>query len=185
MDEAKQYLLDVGCRQQTLLASPLFQRIGRDLITARQSNLNELGERHIDQILAAFAESGLPARQEIRDTSGIHTIKDLLDSSRRRVARGQELEWTLSAYLIYLPNQDTWENRFGERFSYADICESLLADDLESGACGGTHRLYTLARALQAGKGLNFLDDDLTSRIQDRLNNVVNVLAKTQSSEGA
>lgn len=106
---------------------------------------------HVDKILAVFGETGITVETAIQlEDGGEATVADLL---RDAVARFQidqgELEWTSVALASYLPRQQCWVNRFGEKFAFDDVVEALTRRDFGDGSCYGAHALYALAYILR------------------------------------
>ncbi|WP_145109643.1 hypothetical protein [Gimesia panareensis] len=184
-DIALKNIIDFDVRRDTISNLPLFERFpGGDILSKRQISNELVGERHPDQILASLAEAMTPKEQIIRDSFGVFTVEKLLTSSRNRFILSQELEWSFLAYLLYLPDCPVWQNRFGERISYEDICKRLLESQMGSGGCTGTHRLFVLTKALYINNRYNFLSAKMIKRIHKRLNEAVSQLAQTQLQAG-
>jgi hypothetical protein len=59
-----------------------------------------------------------------------------------------EATWTLMAYSTYLPLDAGWTARDGSAWTIDRIVEMEADQEIDSSPCGGTHRLYGLALAL-------------------------------------
>jgi hypothetical protein len=57
------------------------------------------------------------------------------------------------AFATYLPEDETWEASNGEKWDLSRVIKMELDADLHSSACGGSHRLYGLATAVNRYRG--------------------------------
>lgn len=140
---------------------------------------------HIDDLLSACAEIGLPLSSPVKAADCDGTILDLLHDSVLRFQWDQELEWTLDAFARYLPPNRTWVNRFGERFSFDKCCRRLLEQPIGRGACYGTHTPYTLAVVLACDEQIRILSEECRMAVQQRLEQVATMLHNSQRPNGA
>lgn len=108
-------------------------------------------EGHCDQLLKAFAESGVGSDHMLTTSSGrVACVRDVMADSMARFSLGQELEFTLIAYSRWLPPAHCWNNRFGERFCFDDVVNALLQEPIGKGACQGCHSPYSLVSVFLA-----------------------------------
>jgi hypothetical protein len=111
-------------------------------------------EGHCDQVLKVLGECGIPASEAI--TTAAHRrgmVADLLGDSMARFSLLQELEFSACAFARWLPPTRSWENRFGERFTFDDLVRALVEQPLGRGSCQGCHVPYALTSILLASQG--------------------------------
>ncbi|MFM8735476.1 MAG: hypothetical protein ACKOC8_09810 [Pirellulales bacterium] len=121
-----------------------------------------MGQGHPDQWLgylsqcgvadtdAAGLVGGLPLDSPLVVGGRSFTLADLLDQATHDIRPGQECTWTLMALSAYLPPDATWTAGDGTAWSTERVVEMEADADIFSAACGGAHRLYALAAALDA-----------------------------------
>jgi hypothetical protein len=125
-----------------------------------------LGAGHVDQLLSAFADAGVPLSTPIVPGSGeVGTVEDLLADSLMRFSLSQEMEFTGAAFARWLPPSNEWQNRFGETYSLDSIADVLCDRPLGTGACDGTHVPYAMAILLQVDREHDVLSDEETSAL--------------------
>ncbi len=73
-----------------------------------------------------------------------YTLMDFVrqTQARVRVTEAQELSWAIIAIGQCLGTDAQWTNRFGEPLRFEDLVRYELDQEIESAACGGTHRLF-------------------------------------------
>jgi hypothetical protein len=108
------------------------------------------GESHRDVMLSTFAEIGLPLSTTV-DTGGeSFTLRDLLrDSVETFNPHEKEIAWTANAYSLYMRRMKGWTTRDGERFTFDDLADSLLARNLSQESCGGTHIMMAITTLIR------------------------------------
>jgi hypothetical protein len=142
------------------------------------------GESHPDQLVACLGRAGVSPDCAFETTEGSVTVATLLESSRRLFVLDQELPWSVTAYLSYLPNHSEWENRFGERISYQDIAQRLVTQEFGAGSCAGTHNLFALAYLLRANEQFAFLNSPTERACREHLKEASTILIRTISKNG-
>jgi hypothetical protein len=145
-------------------------------------------EAHVGQMLSILAELGTPLATELTTSDGSATLADVVADSVANFTWDQELYWIGQALVMYLPpEQVSWENKFGESFSFEALAERLLsAPPGESGPCGGTHALYTLAVMLQAQlHHPGVLCQTLETKIEQYMRAASIALTASQSPDGS
>ncbi len=141
---ALQWLLNGGSLRGFVL-EPTPQ--GLDVVTEPGSLT---GQGHEDQWLAVFSQCGLGLEQPIRWQGETYTLGDMLRRTQWDVEEGMELSWTLIALSRYLPPGTQWKNHHGETWTVERAVAWEAEQDLDSSACGGTHRLIGMTMALRA-----------------------------------
>ena len=142
---ALDYLLEGGTLQGWKL------RPGKNGITALVEEGSTLGQGHQDQWLGYLSQcgnSGIPLETPLIVGETSATVNDLLRQAQADLHAGQEATWTLMAFATYLQEDDKWETSNGETWDLSRVIEMELDADLHSSACGGSHRLYGLATAV-------------------------------------
>lgn len=117
-----------------------------------------MGQGHPDQWLGYLSQcgvahgrgQGVPLTTPIRAGNRDYTLADLLARAQRDIRPGQEATWTLMALSTWLPTDTTWKAGDGTAWSVERVVAMEADADIFSAACGGAHRLYGLACALDA-----------------------------------
>ena len=114
---------------------------------------SKTGQGHPDQWLGYLSQTGLDPKTKIVVGGKDYTINDLLTQALWDLTPGMEATWTLMA--VGNPNywdlNKSWTSRNGQTWTVEDLAkmegtESSAA--IVGGSCGGTHRLYALAMAV-------------------------------------
>ena len=123
----------------------------RVLTSGEPLKVSTNSEGHCDQLLKVLAECEIPGSEAVITAAGRHkTVADLVRDSLSRFSLFQELEFTSIAYARWLPPVSSWENRFGERFTFDDLVQALVATPIGKGSCQGCHVPYALASIMLA-----------------------------------
>jgi hypothetical protein len=107
---------------------------------------------HPDQWLGYLSQCGLggiPLDTAVVVGGRRFTVEDLLTQAQADIRPGQEATWTLMALTAYLPPDAAWTSSDGQRWTTERVVRMEAEADIPSSACGGTHRLYALARAVR------------------------------------
>ena len=110
------------------------------------------GQGHPDQWLGYLSQCGLtgiPLDTRLVVGGRDYTVRDLLEQAQADVRPGREATWTLMGLATYLPPDTSWRASDGETWTTERVVEMEAEADLSTSACGGAHRLYGLALALQ------------------------------------
>jgi hypothetical protein len=142
---------------------------------------------HRDQTLAALAESGVGLDVPLEAEDGTFEVGDLLRTSLDEFHLGQEeISWTASAYIAYLPPQTTWQNRYGERFSFDRLVEEIMQQSLTKESCGGTHLVMALTKAARVDhEVMAILDPEVRERLVGYLRGKVSEAVGSQLEDGS
>jgi hypothetical protein len=108
------------------------------------------GQGHPDQWLGYLAECGFSPDETIQVDGEFFTIANLVEQAEWDVPRNvsQEYSWTLMALSAYRPPDYTWTASDGQQWSIERLVDIEAEHDLATSACGGCHRLFALASAL-------------------------------------
>lgn len=109
------------------------------------------GQGHRDQWLAVMAVVGLPLETPCTFGGRDYQWRDVLSQALWDVPRNveQEFSWTVAGVSYYLPSDFEWPARDGNRWSLAQLVQIEADASLQLAACGGTHRLTGLAKAVK------------------------------------
>lgn len=150
------------------------------------------GQGHPDQWLGYLSQCSLesmPLETEIAVGDRRFRVSDLVEQAKHDVRPGQEATWTLMALATYLPHDAVWTSGDGESWSLERLAEMEAAADLAESACGGSHRLYGLAVALNrylAATGL--AADQLTggwAAAEERIQEGIEAARRYQQADGS
>jgi hypothetical protein len=122
---------------------------------------SKMGQGHPDQWLGYLSQCGLSLDDKVQVGAETFTVRDMLTQAQWDIYDGMEGTWTLMAFSGYLPLDTEWTAKDGEKWNIQRLAKMEAAQDLANSACGGTHRMYALAVALDtylAGGGK--LSDD-------------------------
>ena len=141
-------------------------------------------QHHKDQFLHLMAMGGVALNAQLLLREGSFTVSDLLEASLREVTVRGEHSWTVPAYTTYLAPGRKWSNKYGEQLSLQRLSEVLLTEKSE--ACGGTHRLFAIAKVVDAGRRhKQIVSDDLLARLSKELDSSAAELATEQHESGS
>jgi hypothetical protein len=110
---------------------------------------SKTGQGHPDQWLGYLSHCQLAPDQPIVVQGETRRLQELLDQARWDIRDGQECSWTLMALSTYLPSGEKWKAKDGQEWDLERIIAFETAQDLNTSACGGTHRMYGIALGLQ------------------------------------
>lgn len=114
---------------------------------------SKTGQGHPDQWLGYLSQTGVKPTDKIVVGGKDYTINDLLTQALWDLTPGMEATWTLMA--VGNPNywnlNQSWKSRNGKTWTVEELA-AMEGDETKSiivgGSCGGTHRLYALAMAV-------------------------------------
>jgi len=134
---------------------------------------DKMGQGHSDQWLGYLSDCHLSLDEQIVVEGEKHTIADYIDQAQLDVYKNpiQEYSWTLMALTAYYPTDYTWKAGDGSEWNIEKLVEIELGHNLESSACGGSHRMTGLTMAFNrhvaAGKPVTGVWKKLQDRIQE------------------
>jgi len=117
-----------------------------------------LGQGHPDQWLGYLSQcgvaaggrpAGIPLDTPLQIAGRGFTVGDLLTQAKHDIRPGQEATWTLMALAAWEPDA-VWTAGDGAPWTVERVVAMEADADIVSAACGGAHRLYGLAAALDA-----------------------------------
>jgi hypothetical protein len=136
-------------------------RLGSHGVAAIVEEGSTMGQGHPDQWLGYLAQcgvgeadgrlvGGIPLDTPLTVGGRTMTIADLLAQACHDIRDGQEATWTLMALAAWMPPDASWTAGDGARWTTERVVRMESAADIPSAACGGAHRLYGLAVAVDA-----------------------------------
>lgn len=163
---------------------PKTQRTG---VTARLEPGSYVGQGHPDQWLAIFAMANVPLETEVMVGDTQRTILDWARQAQVDVVNNllNEYSWTLIGLTHYFPNEPRWETASGTMVSWEALVEAELTNDINSSACGGTHRLGGLVRALAAKQKLGLPDSPVWQEAQQVVSQAIENGRMNRSRDGS
>lgn len=89
------------------------------------------------------------------------------------------------AFAKYVPPRTAWTNVGGEQIDFSTLVGALLAVDLNSEKCGGTHVFEALALIEQADRKQPILDEATRARLEEYLKATLEQIVKSQKADGS
>ena len=150
---------------------------------------SKTGQGHEDQWLGYLSQAGLPLDRSIVVGEQTYTVRDLLTQAQWDIYDGMEATWTLMAFSTYLPLDTEWTAKDGTTWTIPRMVEMEAAQNLDESACGGSHRLYGLAVALERyrenGGELKPDGDGPWEKAQRKIDDAISTARKFQQPDGS
>ncbi len=150
---------------------------------------SKTGQGHPDQWLGYLSQCGLGLDDTIKVGGETFTVRDLMTQAQWDIYDGMEATWTLMALSAYLPSDVKWTSKDGSEWTIDRLVRMEAAQDLDSSACGGTHRLYALATALDnhlaAGGKLSDDPADTWNQTNAKIQNAIAAAREYQQPDGS
>jgi hypothetical protein len=109
---------------------------------------SKTGMGHPDLWLGYLSQCGLRLDEPLVVGGEKFKVEDLLTQAEWDIYPGMEATWTLMAFATYLPMDAQWTAKDGSEWTVDRIVDMESDQKIEESPCGGTHRLYALALAL-------------------------------------
>ncbi len=113
------------------------------------ANLGVGLQGHQAQLLAIFAQNGVPMDYPLIVGNRRFKVADLVQSEMLACKAGEELTFTLIGLSHYLPTDTKWRSEDGQQWDFERLVREELSQPVVGAACGGTHRLMGLSFALR------------------------------------
>jgi hypothetical protein len=148
---------------------------------------DKMGQGHQDQWLGYLSDCHLPLDEPIVVEGEKHTIADYIDQAKLDVHKNtiQEYSWTLMALTAYYPTDYTWKAGDGSEYSIAKLVEVELGHNLDSSACGGTHRMTALTMAFNRHVAAGNTVTGVWKKLEDRIAECVEKAREYQNPDGS
>lgn len=163
---------------------PSTQRTG---VTARLEPGSYVGQGHPDQWLAIFAMANVPLETEVMVGDTRRTLLDWGRQAQADVVYNllNEYSWTLIALTHYFPSEPQWATADRTTVSWEAMVEAELTNEINTSACGGTHRLSGIVRALAAHQRLGLPDSPVWQEARQVVDRAIDNARVNRSRDGS
>ncbi len=185
---AVDYLLGGGqLRGWQLEAGPVNPATGRRGLRAVVDPGSKTGQGHYDQWLGYMSGCDLPPETPIVYAGETYTLADLLAQTELDSYRNadREFSWTLMGLTLYHPSDYTWTAGDGSTWSIPKLVEIEAGHDLNTSACGGTHRLVGLTLALNRHIAQGGKIEGPWAAAQQKIQQAIETAKKYQNPNGS
>ncbi len=104
------------------------------------------------QLLAVLGQLAVPVTYELRVGQQRGTVADLVSCEKQTCRAGQDQSLKLLGLSCYVPDDETWQNDFGEDWSLERLVEEELSRTVAIDDSAATSRLLGLSYAVDARK---------------------------------
>ena len=150
---------------------------------------SKTGQGHEDQWLGYLSQCGLSPEEPIVVAGQPYKVQDLITQAQWDLYEGMEATWTLMAFSTYLPPDAEWTAKDGSSWNLERIVGMEAAQDLGDSACGGTHRMYGLAvamnRYLAAGGKLTDSTEGAWQQAHKKIRDAISAAKQFQQPDGS
>ena len=169
------------------LGRTLLPATGRRGVLARLEPGSYIGQGHPDQWLAVFAMAELPSDTPVQVGGETLSVLDWARQAQYDVPNNllNEFSWTLIGLTHYLPDEASWVAAGNETISWELLVEAELTYDIDTSACGGTHRLAGIVRALHAKDRLGMPDSEVWNKARALVARSIENGKQNRSANGA
>ena len=145
------------------------------------------GQGHSDQWFAILAQTNLNLELPIIIQEKSHLLDDFLQQVKLDVPFNpeQEWSWTLIGLTNYLPTSAKWIAGDGNSWSVEKLVEAESQQELNSSACGGTHRLIGVSMALDKGKSEQRKMNQIWQDADMMVRNAASLAKQYQNADGS
>ena len=110
---------------------------------------SKTGQGHPDQWLGYMSQCGDVKPDAPMIVGGKkYQVLDLMKEAQWQLFDGEEASWTLMGAVTYLPLDAKWTAKDGSKWTFERLVAMEASHKLGEGGCGGSHRLYALAIAV-------------------------------------
>ncbi len=131
------------------------QTIFNHRMNAISPNVGGGVQGHDGQFLAILAQSGVSSQYPITVNQKRYTVADLVQFEMAHCKPKTELTFRLIGLGYYLGTKQSWRSRDRQVWNVERLLAEELAQPINGAACGGTHRLMGIYRALEQRKEEN------------------------------
>ena len=104
---------------------------------------------HPGQFLAMLALSRVGSTYPMKVGGKDLMIANLVKYEKWSCVSGTELSFKLIGLMNYLKSDETWTNRYGEKWTLERLLKEEIEEPIIGETCGGTHRLYAISYAVK------------------------------------
>jgi hypothetical protein len=102
---------------------------------------------HYGQFIAMLAQSRVPVDYMLKTNGKEFTIKDLVEHEKQGCQPRSELTFKLIGLMHYSKSDVQWTNAYG-KWNIERLIKEEIEQPIQGETCGGTHRLFSLAYAV-------------------------------------
>lgn len=155
-------------------------------VKARLDPGSSVGQGHVDQWIAICAMCDLPPETSIQLGDEMFTVEDWARQAQYDVSENylDEYGWTLIALTHYLPEETSWVAKDGNTYTLEDLLDSEIQLDLATAACGGTHSLAGVVRALDLKEKANLPDSESWTNARALVDDCIDRARRFRASDG-
>lgn len=144
-------------------------------------------EAHPGQVLSILGTIGVSKSREIQPPGGPpstlgEAVEDLCSNF---ILDDEEIYWHAIALAIYVLPDRSWQNRYGELFTFDILANELLSRSSEGSACAGTHRMIALAVLYRVHQQVAILDNTTEKALKCELAIASKNLVSNQDVNGS
>jgi hypothetical protein len=164
--------------------SQAIYRVRDGFPVVRSSQGSADAEQHAAQFLAYFALLKVQPETPIRCQDQEFNIDDLVKGAIWNFDARDETSWVLIALSYYRSFNVQCKNKYGDTFDI-DRLVRLTLDENSRLPCGGTHRLFSLAYALECAKEQGVKDSRLWDEVSKCLKDATVRAKASQLADGS
>lgn len=162
---------------------PLLGRGPRGVLVRWGDNPSE--SQHPDHWLACLSEAGIARDTLVTTPQGRLKFADALEQAAYSFDPNHlEIEWSGLSFVLWMPPQSRWVNREGREVGFDQMAQELIRPKPKTGACAGTHRLYTLMALLRMDDAYSILGPETRDKSLAYLRTIAPLLRASQHAEG-
>ncbi len=142
---------------------------------------------HVDQWLAILSQIDVPLDAKVMVAGQEFSVADWIDQSLLDVPNNplEEYSWTLISAVYYRPEQEQWTAIDGTTIDLETLVEFEAEQNINTSACGGSHRLMALAKAVEFARKKNIIDRPGYQLALETLEHNLNLMRRYQNSDGS
>jgi hypothetical protein len=143
-------------------------------------------EGHPNQFLAVLGEVGVPLNRPLSTGNGRRVVRHLLEDALATfdLEHGQ-FEWSALAFALYLPPRSSWEDKYGNRYTFDDLARELMRRPFSpESPCAATHQLYSLTALLRADEKAPVLSGPVRGQLREYLRQAAEQVCRAQAADG-
>jgi hypothetical protein len=146
---------------------------------------SKTGQGHKDQWIGYLSQVGLTPETPIKVAGQQYTIADLIEQAKWDLRDPMEATWTLMAFGTYFPLDAEWQSRDGSTWTIDRVMEMEAGQPLEGAACGGSHRMYSLAITRNRARIENYDQGEAGEKADAKIRDAIAKAHEYQQPDGA
>lgn len=146
---------------------------------------SKTGQGHEDQWIGYLSQCGLTMQDNVTVAGETYTVADMVAQAQWDVRENMEATWTLMAFGKYLPLDAEWQAKDGSRWNIERLVQLEARQPIVGEACGGTHRLYALAKAVNRRREARLPMSGGWAEAESKVQEHIDIARKFQQADGA